>query len=181
MIQNEGVRGYQLIAVTDKKRSDVSTVTTFQLWHRGPLEKRETQVERQSGRLEKSLQKLELVKTEGNVKVMVRDTRRLGEWFCSFFELKPHLRRIRVMEVEGSLSPSLCLGSLECVGVGVCGYLRTPAGSPPQCESSPPLFVDDVLQPWTMVKLVLLQIVADVFVDVGHILGATVDTMLDTE
>ena len=42
-------------------------------------------MERQSGRLEKSLQKLELVKTEGNVKVMVRDTRRLGEWFCFFF------------------------------------------------------------------------------------------------
>ena len=38
-----------------------------------------------------------------------------------------------------------------------------------------------VLQHWTMVKLVLLQIVADVFVDVGHILGATADTMLDTE
>ena len=48
-------------------------------------------------------------------------------------------------------------------------------------NESPPLFANDVLQHWTMVKLVLLQIVADVFVDVGHILGATADTMLDTE
>ena len=32
-----------------------------------------------------------------------------------------------------------------------------------------------------MVKLVLMQIVADVVVDVGFFLGATVDTMLDTE
>ena len=43
------------------------------------------------------------------------------------------------------------------------------------------MFANDVLQHWTMVKLVLLQIVADVFVDVGHILGATADTMLDAE
>ena len=34
-------------------------------------------------------------------------------------------------------------------------------------NDSPSFFVDDVLQPWTMVKLVLMQIVADVVVDVG--------------
>ena len=38
-------------------------------------------------------------------------------------------------------------------------------------NDSPSLFVDDVLQPWTMVKLVLMQIVADADVAVGFFLA----------
>ena len=39
------------------------------------------------------------------------------------------------------------------------------------CSNDSPLFVDDVPQPCTMVKLVLMQIVADVDVDVGFFLA----------
>ena len=38
-------------------------------------------------------------------------------------------------------------------------------------NDSPSFFADDVLQLWTMVKLVLMQIVADVDVDVGFFLA----------
>ena len=76
----------------------------------------------------------------------------------------------------------ICRRKQVVVGHTACALRAYFANTLFLCSNdSPSLFVDDVLQHWTMVKLVLMQIVADVNVHVGFFLGATADAMLDSE